>query len=117
MAWTVIHQVDIPAPAPVRAVNNQTYKLLAHNPTVTRASAGSRQHAADGLIYQFMFLHAAYTSALKSNDRAALQQLAKSTQRDLVASGIDLTKFDLNEKVGFEPKKVKNAKSEHTKSP
>lgn len=60
----------------------------------------------DGLIYQFMFLHAAHTAAQKANDKATLQHLAQATQKNLIDSGIDLTKFNLNEKTGFEPKKT-----------
>lgn len=104
MAWTVIHQAEIPPPPPVRAANGQLYKLLAHNPVVQKATLDQRQQAADGLIYQFMFLHGSYTRAQRTGDKAMLKRLAAETQRSLVASGIDLSKFELTAETGFKPR-------------
>lgn len=104
MAWTVIHGVDIPPPPPVIAVNQQVRRLLAHNDVVFNASPDQRQEAADGLIYQFMFLHAAYTRAQSTGDRAAMQRLAEATQRNLSATGVDLAQFELTPDAGFKPR-------------
>jgi hypothetical protein len=104
MAWTVIHGVEIPPPPPVIAVNDQVRRLLAHNDVVFNATPDQRQEAADGLIYQFMFLHAAYTGAQRAGDRAALQRLAEATRRNLASGGVDLAEFELTADIGFKPR-------------
>jgi starch synthase (maltosyl-transferring) len=97
MSWTVVQGIDYPPPEHVRAVRAQVAEAGFPDP-----APSEMQKLTEGLIYQFMFLHADYEEARAARDAARIGELAAVARQTAGKLGFAVDGVRLTE-AGFSP--------------
>ncbi|MFK8014872.1 MAG: DUF6683 family protein [Gammaproteobacteria bacterium] len=99
--WIVANNRAVPSAARVAAARRQVTHNMLSNSMVAKASLTERQEITEALVYETMFALGQRATAERNKDRARERELAATTQRNLLKSGVDLQRLRLTTKDGF----------------
>lgn len=86
--WLIANQAPLPDVASVRAVNEQSHAVLAHNGL--RGGRRERQLTAEGMMYELVSAIYARQEAERVGDGATLDRMAMLARKKFLRSGMDL---------------------------